>query len=448
MRRSRPAPPAWRNWSGSVSADPVRIEHPGSVGEVVTAVRRAREQGLRLKPVGSGHSFSPVAAAPDVQLRLDGMTGLVSVDPAARRATLRAGTPVHAIPALLDPLGLAMTNLGDIDRQTISGAVATGTHGTGLAFGGLATQVVGLTLVDGTGEVRAFAEGDPELAGAVVSLGALGVVTELTLQCTDAFALALVERAEPLGQVLETFAERCRIEDHLEFFWFPGTEVALTKTSTRLPADTQLVPLSRWRRLLEDELLANRVYALMCRLGARVPSVVPVLNRVGAATLGGRSVTDRSDRVFVTSRSVRFHETEWAVPLTALATVQQEIDSALRRRGWTPSFPLEFRAAAADDRWLSTGYGRESGYVAAHVFHREDPGPYFRLVRDIALAHDGRPHWGKMHDLDRDALAARLPRMGDFVALRDRLDPDLLFANPYLEQVLPSPARDARPTTA
>lgn len=448
MRRSRSARPAWRNWSGSVSADPVRVEHPRSVGEVVTAVRRARAEGLRVKPVGSGHSFSSVAAAPDVQVRLEGMTGVVSVDPASRRATLRAGTPLHAIPALLDPLGLAMTNLGDIDRQTLSGAVATGTHGTGLSYGGLATQVVGLSLVDGTGAVQTFGEHDPELAGAVISLGALGVVTELTLQCTDAFALALVEQTEPMGQVLETFVERCRTEDHLEFFWFPGTDVALTKTSTRLPADTQLSPLSRRRRLLEDELLANRVYALMCRLGARVPAVVPALNRVGAATVGGRRVTDRSDRVFVTSRSVRFHETEWAVPLDALAPVQQEIDAALRRRGWTPSFPLEFRAAAADDRWLSTGYGRQSGYVAAHVFHREDPGPYFRLVRDIALAHDGRPHWGKMHDLDHGALASRLPRMGDFVALRDRLDPDRLFANPYLDQVLPSSAHDVWPTTA
>lgn len=446
MRPGRRPGPSWSNWSGSVTADPVRVERPRAVDDVVKVVQGARAQDLRVKPVGSGHSFSPVAQAPDVQVRLDGLTGLVAADPETRRVTVRAGTPLHAIPALVDPLGLAMTNLGDIDRQTISGAVSTGTHGTGLAAGGLATQVVGLTLVDGTGTVQTFGEDDPELAGAVVSLGALGVVTELTLECTDAFALALVEQPEPLAQVLDDFVERCRLEDHLEFFWFPGTDVALTKTGTRLPADAPVAPLSRRRRLLEEELLAHRVYELMCRVGARLPPVVPLLNRVGAATVGNRRVTDRSDRVFATSRSVRFHETEWAVPLAALASVQRETDAALRRRGWTPSFPLEFRAAAADDRWLSTGYGRESGYVAAHVYHREDPGPYFRLVRDIALAHDGRPHWGKMHDLDHRALTDLLPRMGDFVALRERLDPGRVFANAYLGQVLPGSVRDGPAT--
>lgn len=428
--------PTWSNWAGSVTADPVRVEHPRSTEDVAASIRTARSLGMRVKPVGSGHSFSAVAQAPDVQLRLDHLTGLVRADPAARRVTLRAGTPLHAIPALLDPLGLAMTNLGDIDRQTLAGAVSTGTHGTGLRFGGLATQVVGLTLVDGTGEVRTFTEGDPELAGAVIGLGALGVVTELTLQCADAFVLRAVERPEPLGHVLETFVDRCRTEDHLEFYWFPGTDRALTKTNTRLPAGTPLAPLSRRRRLVEDELLSNRAYAALCRVGVSAPRVVPTLNRVASATIGNRTFTDRSDRVFATSRHVRFHETEWAVPLPALPEVQRQIDAALRRRGWTVSFPLEFRAAAADDLWLSTAYGRQTGYVAAHRYCREETGAYFALVQDVALAHDGRPHWGKMHDLGLEALAAAYPRFAEFVALRGRLDPGLVLDNPYLERVL------------
>lgn len=435
-RTTRSGRPVWSNWSGSVTADPVRVEHPRSTEDVAASVRTARALGLRVKPVGSGHSFSAVAQAPDVQLRLDHLTGLVEADPATGRVRLRAGTPLHAVPALLEPLGLAMANLGDIDRQTLSGAVATGTHGTGLGFGGLATQVVGLTLVDGTGEVHRLTEDDHDLAGAVVGLGALGVVTELTVQCVEAFVLHAVERPEPLGHVLDSFVERCRTEDHLEFYWFPGTGRALTKTNTRLPRDTGLEPLSRQRRLVEDELLSNRAYAALCHLGSRAPRVVPVLNRVAAATIGNRSFTDRSDRVFATSRRVRFHETEWAVPLAALPDVQREIDAALRRRGWTVSFPLEFRAAAADDRWLSTAYGRETGYVAAHRYCREDPRAYFRLVQDIALAHDGRPHWGKMHDLGVGGLSTVHPRMADFLALRDRCDPDRVLSNEYLDRTL------------
>jgi L-gulono-1,4-lactone dehydrogenase len=433
---ARRAPSVWRNWSGSVEARPVRVERPRTQQDVVGLVGRARAEGLRVKPVGAGHSFSAVAHAPDVQVDLTQLSGLLDVDPAARRVTLAAGTRLHAIPPLLDPLGLAMPNLGDIDRQSIAGAVATGTHGTGLSFGGLATQVVGLTLVDGTGRVRTLTEHDAELAGAVVGLGALGIVTAVTLQLTEAFVLRAVERPEPLEHVLESFVERCEQEDHLEFYWFPHTGTASTRTNTRLPADAATRPLRAARRLVDETFLANGVYGVTCRLGEQVPAVVPPVNRVSARLMARRSFSDVSHRVFTTSRRVRFHETEWAVPLEALPSVQREIGATIRRRGWRVSFPLEFRAAAADDRWLSTAYGRPTGYVAAHRYHREDPADYFAAVRDVALTHGGRPHWGKMHDLELPELQRRYPRLGDVLALRDRLDPDRVLANAYLERVL------------
>lgn len=428
--------PTWQNWSGSVSARPVRVERPRSTEEVVDLVGRAAQEGLRVKPVGSGHSFSPVAHAPGVQVDLGDLGGLVRHDPATHEVSLRAGTRLHAIPPLLEPLGLAMTNLGDIDRQTISGAVSTGTHGTGLRYGGIATQVTGLTLVDGTGTVRTFTQDDPDLHGAVVGLGALGVVTELTVGCVEGFALEAVERPEPLEHVLETFRERCQDEDHLEFYWFPHTTTALTKTNTRLPLDAPLTPLTRRQRLVGDELLSNGLYALTCRIGQRVPAAVPAINTVAASLTGNRTFTDRSTGVFTTSRKVRFHETEWAVDLEALPTVLREIKDAIERHDLRISFPLEFRAVAADDLWLSTAHGRPSGYVAAHRYVGEDPDSYFRLVRDIALAHGGRPHWGKMHDLDHDQLAQLYPRMDDFLDLRDRLDPHRVFSNAYLDRVL------------
>ena len=426
----------WRNWSGSVTATPTRVDRPTSEEEVAAIVRRAAEQGRRVKPVGAGHSFSPIAHAPDVQLDLTHLAGLLDADPARDRVTLAAGTRLHSIPDLLGPLGLAMTNLGDIDRQSISGAVSTGTHGTGLGFGGIATQVVGLRLVDGTGTVRTLTEGDPELAGAVVGLGALGVVTALTLQCVEAFTLQAVERPEPLEEVLESFVERCAQVDHLEFYWFPHTRVALTKTNTRAPDDAPTTPLTRRQRLVDDELLANGVYALTCRLGRRLPGAVPTINRVATSLVGDRTFSDSSHRVFTTSRSVRFHETEWAVPLEELPAVQREISRMIDRLRLRVSFPLEFRAAAADELWLSTAHGRTTGYVAAHRFAGESPDAYFAAVRDIALAHGGRPHWGKMHDLGQAQLAQAYPRMPDFLALRDLLDPGRVLGNDYLDRVL------------
>ncbi|MFX0537802.1 D-arabinono-1,4-lactone oxidase [Ornithinimicrobium sp. Y1847] len=435
---SRRGPTVWRNWSGAVRATPLRVERPTSVGEVVDLVHRARAEGVRVKPVGAGHSFSPIAHAPQVQVDLTGLSGLLHSDPSTATVTLAAGTRLHDIPGLLDPLGLAMTNLGDIDRQTISGAISTGTHGTGLGFGGIATQVTGLTLVDGTGTVRTFGEADPQLRGAVVGLGALGVITSVTLRCSPAFSLRAVERPEPLPAVLDSFVERCGQEDHLEFYWFPHTSVALTKTNTRAPAGRDLAPLTRRQRLVDEQLLSNGLYAVTCRLGRSVPTAVPTVNRLATALVGDRVFADRSDRVFTTARTVRFHETEWALPLAAIPEVARELDGMIRRQGWRISFPVEFRAAAADDLWLSTAHGRASGYVAAHRYHREDPSAYFAAVRDIALAHGGRPHWGKMHDLGHHDLHDRYARMPDFLELRHRLDPDRVFANAYLERVLGS----------
>ncbi|GAB3711147.1 D-arabinono-1,4-lactone oxidase [Mariniluteicoccus flavus] len=424
----------WTNWAGNVGCDPVAVALPATTEEVAALVVDAAVRGLTVKAVGAGHSFSPIAEAPGVQVSLDRCQGLVSVDREAKRVTLKAGTRLHQMPGILAPLGLAMENLGDIDQQSLAGAVSTSTHGTGLRFGGVATQVVGLVLVDGVGRVHRL-EGD-EAKAAVVSLGALGIVTEVTLQCVDRFVLEAVERSEPLADALDRFGDRVSEVDHFELYWFPHTATALTKTQHRRPAGTELRPLGRVRRFVDDDLVANGLYELTCRLGSRVPAVVPTMNRVADRFTGNRTMTDWSTSVYTTKRTVRFTETEYSVPLEALPIAMREIEALIARRGWQISFPLECRAVAADDLWMSTAHGRESGYIAVHRYHREDERAYFRAVEEILLAHDGRPHWGKMHTLSRVDLEPRYARFGDFLALRDELDPGRVFANPYLDRVL------------
>ena len=425
---------SWQNWAGTVAVTPVRVERPTCTDRVAAIIRDAADAGLVVKAVGAGHSFTDIAAAPGIQIDLSALRGIIEVDRAARLVTVHADTRLHQMPDLLRSHGLAMENLGDIDLQSIAGAISTGTHGTGLRFGGIATQVRGLTLVDGFGEVRRI-EG-PDVAAHVVGLGALGVVTEVTLQCVEAFALEDVEAAAPLGAVLEGWCERIRKHDHFEFYWFPHTDVALTKSQRRLPGDAELRPLPRWRRRLDDELVANRLFELTCRMGQMLPAATPAVNRLATRLTGRRTHVDLSTSVYTTTRDVRFTEIEFAIPVDELPAVVREIDDLVTRRGWRISFPIECRAAAADDVWMSTAYHRETAYVAVHRYHREPQEPYFTACEKILREHGGRPHWGKMHGMTRRDLAELYPRFDDFLALRDGLDPQRVFANAHLDRVL------------
>lgn len=428
----------WQNWGRSESVRPRRVEFPRTTDAVQRAVVAAAAQGVPVKAVGAGHSFTGIAVAPGVLLDLTDLSGLVSVDVERSRATFRAGTRLHQIPALLAPFGLAMENLGDIDRQSISGAISTGTHGTGARFGGIATQIVGATLVTASGDLLVVSETEnPELIPAVaLSLGALGILVEITVQCVPAFVLHAVEQPEGLSTVLDDLDARVAAADHFEFYWFPHTDRAMTKTNTRLPESAPRHPLPPVGKWVDDTLVGNGLHQVACSVARAVPATIPPINRLSVKLWGDREFTDLSSKVFATSRSVRFREMEYAVPAENVRSAFDAMRAVVDERGWRISFPVEVRFAAADDRWMSTAHGRESGYIAVHRYWREDPTEYFEAVEQVMLDHGGRPHWGKMHTLDAAALRERYPRFDDFTALRDRLDPERLFGNPYLERVL------------
>lgn len=428
----------WQNWGRSASIRPARVERPRSPEGVQRAVLAAIAQDLPIKAVGAGHSFTGIAVAPGVLLELDDLQGLVSVDAGRSRVTLLAGTRLHRIPRMLAPHGLAMQNLGDIDRQSIAGAISTGTHGTGTGFGGIATQVVGATLITAAGEFLRVDENDnAELLPAVaLGLGALGILVEVTLQCVPAFVMHAIDEPAPLDDVLETVHDRAATSDHFEFYWFPHTEVALTKRQTRLPESAPRRPLPVVGRWIDETLLSNGVYRVVCAAGQVVPAVTPPFSRLAVRLTGDREYTDRSHTVLTQSRNVRFREMEYALPAENVVPAFREIQELIRRKGWRIEFPIEVRFAAADELWLSTAHGRASGYIAVHRYWRADPTEYFEAVEQICLEHGGRPHWGKLHTLDARQLRERYPRFDEFAALRDRLDPERRFANRYLDRVL------------
>jgi len=426
----------WRNWGRSESAHPQYVATVASVDEVIETVVFARDEGLTVKPIGAGHSFTAIGATTGVQVDLSAIDGVLGVD--GNRVTLGAGTNLYQLPALLQPHGLALANMGDIDRQTISGATSTGTHGTGSAFGGLATQIRAVTLVTAAGEVLKVSEtANPDLLpAAVLGLGALGVVVDLTIECVPTFVLHAVERPEPLDTVLAEWSERIANHDHFEFYVWPHTETALTKTNTRLPGDAPRHPLGAFSGWFDDEFMANGLYRGIVNLGHLAPGTIPPINRLAVKLSGNREFTDFSPNVFTTNRTVRFKEMEYAIPVEQVPAAVAEVRALIADRGWNISFPIEVRASAADDLMLSTASGRATGYIAVHRFFREDEREYFGAVESIMRAHDGRPHWGKMHRRTADDLRPAYPRFDEFVAVRDRLDPDRLFANEYLTRVL------------
>ncbi|MGX1856684.1 D-arabinono-1,4-lactone oxidase [Dietzia sp. NPDC055340] len=441
-----PAAP-WTNWTGNVVADPIRRTAPTTVAEVTAAVISAAESGTRVKCVGAGHSFTPAAATDGVLISLDDLTGIESIVPTrgadgrvnGADVTVWAGTRLHRLGPLLWDLGLAQPNLGDFAEQSLAGAVSTGTHGTGCRAPGLPATVVGLQLVTADGTVMSCSrDSHPDVfAAARLGIGALGIITKMTIRCVPAFALHADERPWTLSAVLQDMEGFARSADHAEFYWFPHTDAINVKRNTRLPGDADLRPVGRLRSAISDEFLSNEGFEAVCRAATRRPSITPRLNRFTARALSARTYTDRSYRVFASPRRVRFREMEYAVPIAAAGAVLGDIRDMIDRSGVLTPFPMEVRFAAADDVWLSTAHGREVCYIAVHQYHRMDHTELFRLAEEIFLAADGRPHWGKMHTRGADDLSSMVEHFDDFVVVRDRLDPDRVFGNTYTERVLP-----------
>jgi L-gulonolactone oxidase len=424
--------PRWRNWGGNQQAVAVDVLTPGTVDEVAEIVKAASGSGRRVKAVGSGHSFTSIAVADDQRLHLSRLAGLVRIE--GDLVTVQAGMPMYALNSLLAEHGLAMPNLGDIDAQTVAGAISTGTHGTGMAHSTLASCVEAVTLVTGTGEIRHFAADDPLFPAARLGIGALGVMVEVTLRCSEAFTLLADERPMPLTEVLAQLDEQIAGHEHVEFYWYPYTDRAQLKRNNRVPMSHQ--PLSSFRGWLDDEFLPNTVFQGACRLGRAVPALVPVVSAVAARALTARTYTDRSDRVFCTARRVRFVEMEYEIPRAALPEALSALPRIIDELPFKVQFPVEVRFTGPDDIWMSHGFGRESAYIAVHQYAGQPYEPYFRAFEAVCAPLGGRPHWGKMHFRDAESLRPAYPHFDDFVGARDKLDPARVFTNGYLDRVL------------
>jgi L-gulono-1,4-lactone dehydrogenase len=415
----------WRNWAGDQVCAPASRVEPESEDELLAALPGAR----RVRVAGSGHSFTDIALTDGLQVSLRRMNRVLSVDGALVRA--QAGIRLRELGIELAQRGLAMENLGDVDAQTLAGALATGTHGTGVGYRNLSSQVEGMRLVTAAGAVEA--EGD-DLTAARVSLGALGVATEITLRCQPLYTLRRTDERQPLDETLAELEDLATGRERFEFFSFPYSPWALWRTTEK--TDEPPEPPGRFERFLEDVVVENGAFGAFCRAGRAVPALAPRIARTVGGLASGATRVDRSHRIYANPRLVRFTEMEYAIPRANGADAVRRVFDLIERRRLPILFPIEVRFGAPDDAFLSPGAGRDSCYIAVHQYRGMEFETYFRAVEAIMREHGGRPHWGKRHYRSAGDLAALYPDWDRFRAVRDRLDPGRVFANDYVERVL------------
>jgi L-gulono-1,4-lactone dehydrogenase len=426
----------WINWDRRQTCTPAVIERPATVSELAGALDRAQRSGRRVRVAGAGHSFSALVITDGTMISLQHMNRVLNLDRSSGLVRVQAGVSLRKLNAQLDRYGLALENLGDIDAQCLGGATATGTHGTGEHLRNLsaALKSVELMLADGS-TVTLSAENDPDAwRAARVSLGALGVVTAVTLQAVPAFRLRGVDGPAPLDETLDRLDELVAAHDHFEFYTFPHSQVALLRCNDRTDAPTTArLPL---RAYLEDIVLVNHGLLAFSRLGRRFPALIPHINRLLPRLAGSSTRIDASHRIFVSPRRVRFTEMEYAIPRVHAARAVRAVRRAIEVHDFAVSFPIEVRFVAGDDALLSPAHGRDTCYIAVHVFDGMEWEPYFRRVEEIMNGLAGRPHWGKRHFQTADTLRLRYPEWDRFQTTRARLDPAGRFANSELDRIL------------
>ena len=427
--------PSWSNWAGNQLSKPVRIERPSSESEVVEIVLRAVAEHLRVKVVGSGHSFTGIAVPDEVMIDLAQMNRVVNVDHVGGVITVQAGIVLSDLNAYLESHKLSMPNLGDVTYQTLAGAVSTSTHGTGLQRTGLAAQIRAFKLVTSSGEVLTC---DPVHNAEIfhcgrVSLGALGVITEVTLNVVPAFNLRAVEQPMRISHVLDNFAQLIQENDFFEFYWVPHTKWALTKANN-VSMDAIDSP-GRFATWYNKMFMENYAFGLLCRVGRLFPKLIPKLATILPSS-GRVEYVNVSHRIFSSKRLVKFYEMEYSIALESLVPALREVMQMVEDRGFLISFPVEVRCTGSDDIPLSTSTGRRSAYIAVHMFKGCEYTEYFAAVETILRKHEGRPHWGKIHNLDASDISSLYPEYQRFIEVRNQLDPEGVFTNDYLRRVL------------
>lgn len=423
----------WKNWSGHVKSSPQKIIYPQNIEEVVKLIQHSIEHKQRLRVVGSGHSFTPLVHTNSLLISLDDIQGVSEINEKEQWAEVWAGTKLNKLSLLLHQQGFALENMGDIDHQSIAGALSTGTHGTGVTLGNLSTQIKEITIVTGSGEVITCSNENNQnlFKAAAISLGALGIIVKLKLKVVPSYKLHCRSFKQTITNSLEQL-DHLKTNRNFEFFYYPHTET----TQIKITNETKQAPLpNRPLQKFKNSVLENHVFGVLSEACRFFPRLSKTISRISASGVPNSENINYSPFIYTSERVVRFNEMEYCVPEGKLKTVVEEMKKCMDKHQFAVHFPIECRYVKKDDIWLSPSYQRNSAYIAVHMYKGMAFESYFQEMEAIMQKYNGRPHWGKMHTLTSEGLKKLYPKWDDFQKIRNQMDPEGIFLNDYLEQL-------------
>lgn len=415
----------WNNWSGFQHSQPEHILKPSSINELKNIVQNHH----KIRVVGAGHSFTPLVCTDATLLSLDHFSGVENVNTALTQANIWSGTRLFNLDQYLEPIQQSLIQQGDIDQQSLAGAVSTGTHGTGLNLHCISAYVEAFELLTASGDILTCSRQDnPNIFEAGrVSLGSLGILTKITMQNKPRYKLKEHVRLCSVKEFFENIDLWKTQHRHIECFAFSHADQLILKTLDITDEDIQPRKLS-WPS--EDALLT-----ICCSLTKSFPALNPKLQKLLGVFIKPTTFVDWSSQIFPTPRETKFNEMEYQIPVESGMECLEAVLTALKNAKAQTFFPVEFRFVKGDDIWLSPFYQQDSISISVHQYHKQAPNQLFDEIEPIFQHYRGRPHWGKMHNMGASQLQALYPKWDDFMQLRAQLDPTQKFLNPYLEKL-------------
>lgn len=422
----------WKNWGRNVQFNPTDKYYPETEEEILNLVKQAIESKKTIRVAGSGHSFTPVVET-EILLSLDKFQGIVSI--MDNLVTVKSGTKLKKLGEDLHKNNLAMENLGDIDVQSIAGAISTGTHGTGYNLKTIATQITKLKFVNGKGEVISVTQQDDYdlFKSALISLGMMGILLEVTINCIPSYVLHYRTDKTTFDQIFKDL-EKFKTENrNFEFYWFPFSKHIQTKVSNIVDASkTKDKRFSNW---FNDIVMENWAFGLLCSISRLLPPTAKYWSRFAGFTLSPFEKTNYSYKVYATTRKVKFVEMEYSLPENYCEEVLRKISDFIVSEKIRVNFPIEVRFVKEDDIYLSPAFESTRCYIAVHMYYKMSYKKYFQGVENIFLEYNGRPHWGKRHTLTNELVKQKYPKLRVFLDQRKKMDPEGIFLNDHLRKL-------------